>query len=74
VFQKSPQTHSRQEYVEVLLKHLDLYEKTWGGVKDFNIMKKFFKMYINNFPGSAKLRARLMNTKDYEEVRQILAV
>lgn len=69
-----PPQHSRGEYVQLLLKHLDLYEKTWGGTRDFNIMKKFFKMYINNFPGSAKLRAKLMNTNNYQEVREILAV
>lgn len=63
---------TRQEYIEVLLKHLNLYEKTWGGLKDFNIMKKFFKMYINNFAGAAKLRAKLMDTKSYIEVRQLL--
>ena len=74
VFEKEPNTHPKKEYIEVLLKHLDLYEKTWGGIKDFNIMKKFFKMYVNNFPGAASLRARLMNTKNYQEVREILAV
>lgn len=73
VFQKDEKEHSRQEYIEVLLKHLDLYEKTWGGIKDFNIMKKFFKMYINNFPGSAKLRAKLMNTKNFTEAKEIFA-
>lgn len=67
-------TRGKKEHFDLLLRHMNLYEKTWGGVKDFNIMKKFFKMYINNFPGSASLRARLMNTKNYQEVRDILAV
>lgn len=74
VFERNAVTHTKDEYIQVLLKHLNLYEETWGNVKDFNIMKKFFKMYINNFPGASKLRARLMNTKNYQEVRKILAV
>lgn len=74
VFQRDDVKHPKKEYIEVLLRHLDLYEKTWGDARDFNIMKKFFKMYINNFPGAASLRARLMNTKNYQEVREILAV
>lgn len=38
----------------------------------FEPLKRFFKVYINHFPGAAELRARLMETKTTDEVRQIL--
>ncbi len=73
VFQKNENEHSKEEYIQVLLRHLDLYEETWGNTKDFNVMKKFFKMYINSFPRASDLRQKLMESKTYAEVREILS-
>jgi tRNA-dihydrouridine synthase len=56
------------ERIEKLLEHTRLFEKTWSGVKNFNILKRFYKIYLNSFPGAAKLRADLMEVKDYKEV------
>ncbi|MBR3052332.1 tRNA-dihydrouridine synthase family protein [Candidatus Saccharibacteria bacterium] len=36
-------------------------------------LKHFFKIYVNNFPGAAELRAKLMETHSVEEARAILA-
>lgn len=35
-------------------------------------LKHFFKIYVNNFPGAADLRARLMETHSVEEARKVL--
>ena len=35
-------------------------------------LKHFFKIYINNFPGAADLRAKLMDTHSIEEAHKIL--
>src|SRR6056297_643712 len=59
---------SQEERIEKLLMHTRLFEHTWGGIKNFNILKRFYKIYLNSFPGAAKLRADLMEVKDYEEV------
>jgi len=56
------------ERIEKLLEHTRLFEKTWSGVKNFNILKRFYKIYLNSFPGAAILRADLMEVKDYKEV------
>lgn len=64
--------HSREEYIEVLQKHLQLFEDTWGKTKNFEIMKKFFKMYIKGFDGANQLRQRLMETKSRKEALQII--
>ena len=38
----------------------------------FDPLKKFFKIYINNFPGASELRAKLMETKSTDEAREVL--
>ena len=55
----------------ILLRHLDLYEAS--SIKSFNTLKKFFKIYVHGWPGSADLRVRLMDAASPAEVRDILA-
>jgi tRNA-dihydrouridine synthase len=59
---------TKEERIEKLIQHTHLFEKTWSGMKNFNILKRFYKIYLNSFPGAAKLRADLMEVKNYEEV------
>jgi nifR3 family TIM-barrel protein len=59
---------SKEERIQKLLEHTRLFEKTWSPGKNFNILKRFYKIYLNSFEGAAKMRADLMNTKNYEEV------
>lgn len=59
---------SEEERIQKLLEHTRLFEKTWGGIKNFNILKRFYKIYLNNFPGAAKMRAALMEAESYETV------
>ena len=59
---------SKEERIQKLVEHTQLFEKTWSPHKNFNILKRFYKIYINGFEGAAKLRADLMEMKDYNEV------
>jgi nifR3 family TIM-barrel protein len=59
---------SQEERIEKLLRHTRLFEKTWSGKKNFNILKRFYKIYLNNFPGAAQIRARLNEAEDYKDV------
>lgn len=59
---------SEGERIGKLLEHTKLFEQTWSPDKNFNILKRFYKIYITGFPGAAKMRADLMNVKDYNEV------
>ena len=63
----------RQDYIDLLLKHIDLFEKTWGETKNFAIIKKFFKMYINNFNGASILRQKLMEATSFEEIKSVVS-
>lgn len=62
-----------EERFDLLLAHMELFEKTWGNTKPFQILKKYFKIYIADFPGASDLRARLMGTNNGDEVRKIIA-
>lgn len=59
---------TKEERIQKLIEHTRLFEQTWVGIKNFNILKRFYKIYLNSFPGAAKLRADLMEVKNYEEV------
>ena len=68
IFEKSDTEHGWEDYKRVLLKHLELYDNTMH----FDKLKKFFKMYVNNFEGSRELRAKLMATKDVDQAKKLL--
>lgn len=72
VFEKKSKSHSPEEYKKILIKHLNLYEKTYGDVRNYHVMKKFFKMYINNFSGANQLRKKLMETNNYAEAYELI--
>lgn len=64
---------SREELMELLNYHLDLYEEqSKKYYVSYEPLKHFFKMYINNFPGASELRAKLMETHSVSEARAII--
>ncbi|OGK09419.1 hypothetical protein A2767_05220 [Candidatus Roizmanbacteria bacterium RIFCSPHIGHO2_01_FULL_35_10] len=73
VFEKGNKNHTPEEYKDVLIKHLNLYEKTYGDGRNYHIMKKFYKMYVNNFKGANQLRIKLMSTNNFKEAQEILS-
>lgn len=69
-----PANISLPERLELLIGHVNLYEKTWGSTRDYNILKKFYKIYISGFPGAAELRIRLMETKSYDDIKNLASI
>jgi nifR3 family TIM-barrel protein len=63
---------SREELFAVLLEHTKLFEKMLGDKKNFAIMKKHYKAYVNGFKGAKELRARLMEAESVGDVKTIL--
>lgn len=65
---------TREELMELLNLHLNLYEEySKKHYISYEPLKHFYKIYINNFPGASELRAKLMETHSMEEAREILA-
>lgn len=59
---------SPKEKINLLIRHLELFKKTWGGTRHFALMKKFVKCYVNNFNGAFAGREKLMRTKSLDEL------
>jgi len=73
-FEESPKIHSKQELMDLLNFHLDLYEKTWQSKPmPFAPLKRFFKIYVRDFEGASDLRVELMECSNVTAVRQALA-
>jgi nifR3 family TIM-barrel protein len=62
-----------QEKMQLLLDHMQLWIDTWGDTKHFPILRKFFKVYANGFPGAQDLRMQLMETQNPQETEQVVA-
>jgi tRNA-dihydrouridine synthase len=60
------------EKLQVMLEHTKLFEEVLGPHKNFAIMKKHYKAYVNGFDGAKDLRVKLMDAKDYAEIENIV--
>jgi len=65
---------TKEERIQKLIEHTRLFENTWSPDKNFNILKRFYKIYLNSFQGAARMRADLMEVKDYQEVYSYFSV
>jgi tRNA-dihydrouridine synthase len=63
---------SKEERLSTLLKHAILFCEVWGPSKNFNVMKKYIKAYINGFDGANELRQKLMTVSNLEELETII--
>lgn len=70
-FEKTPKEHTREELLDLMNYHLDLYEKY--ELRPYDPLKHFYKIYVNNFPGASDLRAELMQTKTIAEARKVIS-
>jgi len=61
-----------REKLKTLVEHTKLFEKLLGDVKNFAIMKKHYKAYVNGFDGAKELRVRLMECIDAKEVEKVV--
>jgi tRNA-dihydrouridine synthase len=73
-FEKTKREHTREELLGLLSLQLDLFDKytTELEPRRFDPLKRFFKIYVRDFPGASELREQLMHTKNTDEVRQLL--
>ncbi len=67
-----PTAKTPPEKIELLKKHIVLFTELWGDHKNFDIMKKFFKVYISGWEGAKDLRAKLMAVKNADQAYELL--
>jgi tRNA-dihydrouridine synthase len=71
IFNSPQKVVAKQERLQTLINHTELFRKTWENQKSHSILKKFYKIYISEFPGSAELRSKLMAAPTLDEVLSI---
>ena len=71
-FSSNQRERTPEEKVNLLLQHVRLYHQTWGETKNFNILKRFFKIYTSGFAGASHLRNELMQTGSLDDVVAVL--
>jgi len=69
-FQALPPT--TEERLRVAIEHTKLFEELLGDIKNFALMKKHFKAYVEGFDGAKELRMQLMEAADAAEVEKII--
>jgi len=60
------------ERLDIMVEHTKLFEEKLGGIKNFAIMKKHYKAYVNGFDGAGDLRGHLMTAENAGEVENIV--
>lgn len=73
-FETEKRLHPKEELLALLNLHLDLFDKysTEFEPRNFEPLKRFFKIYIRDFSGASELREQLMHTKSTDEARVVL--
>lgn len=74
-FESPARTHDRDELLGLLHYQLDLHDHYNRDLepRQFDPLKRFFKIYIRDFAGASELRDKLMHSKTTDEVRVILS-
>jgi len=60
------------ERLQVMVEHTKLFEKLLCKQKNFAIMKKHYKAYVNGFEGAKELRMKLMEANNAKEIEKIV--
>ena len=73
IFSASGGNHTPQEKINLLKKHIHNFLELWGDGKSFDVMKRFIKIYINDFEGAKTLRDELMTKRNAPDTLKVLA-
>jgi nifR3 family TIM-barrel protein len=70
----SPHNKSTSEKLKILIEHAQIFDEKLlkPKHKNFAVMKKHFKAYVNDFAGAKELRVKLMGTENSKEVAKII--
>lgn len=72
VFEKQKQEHTASELLQLMKRHVTLFESTWGRTKNYAVLKKFYKIYIKGFDGASDWRMKAMETNSPAEIYALI--
>jgi len=73
MFNPEPIEIAVSQRIDLMRKHITLYQNTWGNGKDYNVLKRFFKIYLNGFSNAAHWRDAFMRANGYDEAFKLLS-
>ncbi len=65
---ENPQIFADQtprQKIALMQRHIRLHQETWNGARNYEVLKRFYKIYLVGFEGAIELRDRLNRTHDY---------
>ena len=75
----NPADKTPQDRIALLKKHVNNFIELWNPpeagalqARNFAVMKRFIKIYINDFEGAKELREKLMQIKTSTEILALL--
>jgi tRNA-dihydrouridine synthase len=72
MFNSRPVEIDISQRINLMRFHITLYHNTWGSGKDYNVLKRFFKIYLNGFANAAHWRDAFMRACSYDEALKLL--
>ena len=70
----SSKLNTKENRLEMLLEHLIKWNEAWSDQKHFPAMKKFVKMYINDYPNAKDFRMELMDMNSPDEMIERVSI
>lgn len=74
-----PAAIAPRQRLELLMDHTDRFVKQWTDpatgrlIKNFDVLKRFYKIYVSGWDGAKDLRTKLMDAKTADDVRQVVS-
>jgi tRNA-dihydrouridine synthase len=72
LFMEEQRERTKEEKLDLLWKHTELFDRVWGNTKNFHILRRYYSIYSKGFHGAAELRTRLMQTESIDDVARLL--
>ncbi len=69
---ENPHKGTPRELIDVMERHVALFDQVWGNKKNYAILKKFFKIYVNGFYGAIDWRIKAMATNSFAEAYALI--
>ncbi len=68
-----PASKTPFERIKLCRRHVELFMELWGEQKHYDVLKRFYKVYIAGWPQAKELRDQLMLTKNASQALAVLA-
>ncbi len=69
----NPASAPPAERIDLCRRHIHFFTELWGEQKHYDVLKRFYKVYISEWPEAKSMRDQLMQTRNAAEALAILA-